>query len=47
MAAVAAAVGYESEASFGKAFRRVMGVSPGRYRRGDGAGAMRKAGAGT
>ncbi|WP_437563303.1 helix-turn-helix domain-containing protein [Sorangium sp. So ce542] len=33
LAAIAAAVGYESESSFGKVFRRVMGVSPGRYRR--------------
>jgi len=33
LAAVAAAVGYESESAFGKVFGRVMGVSPGRYRR--------------
>ncbi|AUX48504.1 AraC family transcriptional regulator [Sorangium cellulosum] len=32
LAAIADAVGYESESSFGKVFRRVMGVSPGRYR---------------
>lgn len=32
LAAVAASVGYDSESSFGKAFRRVMGVSPGKYR---------------
>lgn len=32
MAAVASAVGYESEAAFGKVFRRVVGVSPGKYR---------------
>lgn len=32
MAAVAAAVGYESESSFGKVFKRVMGSSPGVYR---------------
>ena len=32
MAAVADAVGYESESSFGKAFKRVMGTSPGSYR---------------
>lgn len=32
MPAVADAVGYESESSFGKAFKRVMGVSPGTYR---------------
>ena len=34
LAAIASAVGYESESSFGKAFRRVMGVSPGMYRKG-------------
>ncbi len=33
LVAVAAAVGYESESAFGKVFGRVMGVSPGRYRR--------------
>jgi AraC-like DNA-binding protein len=33
LGAIAAAVGYESESSFGKVFRRVMGVSPGQYRR--------------
>jgi AraC-like DNA-binding protein len=33
MAAIAGAVGYESESSFGKVFRRVMGASPGEYRR--------------
>ena len=33
MAAIASAVGYESESSFGKVFRRVMGASPGQYRR--------------
>jgi AraC-like DNA-binding protein len=32
LAAVADAVSYECEAAFGKVFRRVMGVSPGRYR---------------
>jgi len=32
MASVAAAVGYESESSFGKVFKRVMGTSPGAYR---------------
>jgi AraC-like DNA-binding protein len=32
MAAIAPAVGYESESSFGKVFRRVIGVSPGKYR---------------
>ncbi|WNG14098.1 AraC family transcriptional regulator [Cystobacter fuscus] len=32
MAAVANAVGYESESSFGKVFKRVMNVSPGGYR---------------
>src|SRR5207248_1152507 len=35
MAAVAEAVGYQSESSFGKVFRRVMGVSPGNYRQRD------------
>lgn len=33
MSAVANEVGYESESSFGKAFKRVMGTSPGEYRR--------------
>jgi AraC-like DNA-binding protein len=33
LAAIAAAVGYASESAFGKVFRRVLGVSPGRYRR--------------
>jgi AraC-like DNA-binding protein len=32
LAAIASAVGYESESSFGKVFSRVMGVSPGKYR---------------
>ena len=32
-AEIASAVGYDSESSFGKAFRRVMGVSAGQYRR--------------
>jgi AraC-like DNA-binding protein len=32
LAAISSAVGYESESSFGKAFRRVMGMTPGRYR---------------
>jgi AraC-like DNA-binding protein len=32
MSAIASAVGYESESSFGKAFRRVIGTPPGRYR---------------
>lgn len=32
MAAVASAVGYDSESSFGKVFKRVMGTSPGAYR---------------
>ncbi len=32
IAAVAEAVGYESESSFGKVFKRVMGASPGEYR---------------
>jgi len=33
LAAIAAAVGYTSESAFGKVFRRVLGVSPGQYRR--------------
>lgn len=33
VAAIAATVGYESEAAFGKVFKRSLGVSPGRYRR--------------
>jgi AraC-like DNA-binding protein len=33
IAEVAARVGYESEAAFGKAFKRAMGVAPGAYRR--------------
>jgi len=32
LAAIASAVGYESESAFGKVFRRVLGVSPGQYR---------------
>jgi len=36
LAEIAAATGYESESSFGKAFRRVMGVSPGNYRANNG-----------
>lgn len=31
LAAIASAVGYESESSFGKAFRRIMGKSPRKY----------------
>lgn len=34
VAAVASAVGYESESAFSKVFRRVIGVTPARYRRG-------------
>ena len=33
MTAVASGVGYESESAFGKVFKRVMGMSPGAYRR--------------
>jgi AraC-like DNA-binding protein len=33
LAAIAAAIGYESESAFGKVFRRIMGISPGQYRR--------------
>jgi AraC-like DNA-binding protein len=32
LAAIAVAVGYESESAFGKVFRRTIGVSPGKYR---------------
>ena len=32
LAAIATAVGYESESAFGKTFRRVIGMSPGKYR---------------
>jgi AraC-like DNA-binding protein len=32
LASIADRVGYESEYSFGKAFRRIKGVAPGRYR---------------
>ncbi|MGC4043634.1 MAG: AraC family transcriptional regulator [Armatimonas sp.] len=32
LAVVAAAVGYDSEAAFSKVFRRIIGVSPGKYR---------------
>lgn len=34
IAQIAADVGYESEATFSRAFKRELGVSPGRYRRG-------------
>jgi len=34
LSSVAARVGYESEASFSKAFKREMGVAPGAYRKG-------------
>jgi AraC family transcriptional regulator, alkane utilization regulator len=34
LAAIAADVGYESEAAFNRAFKRVTGVTPGRYRAG-------------
>jgi AraC-like DNA-binding protein len=33
LAAIASVVGYASESAFGKVFRRVLGVSPGQYRR--------------
>lgn len=36
IAAIAADVGYESEAAFNRAFKRVTGISPGRWREGDG-----------
>jgi len=31
---IAQSVGYESDAAFSKSFKRVLGVSPGEYRRG-------------
>jgi AraC-like DNA-binding protein len=34
LAAIAADVGYESEATFSRAFKREMGIAPGRYRQG-------------
>jgi AraC-like DNA-binding protein len=34
LAAIAADVGYESEAAFNRAFKRVTGVTPGRWREG-------------
>lgn len=37
MLTIAEKVGYQSEASFGKAFKKCMGVSPGAVRRGDNA----------
>lgn len=36
LAAIAADVGYESEAAFNRAFKRVIGMSPGRWREGGG-----------
>lgn len=36
IATIAAEVGYESEAAFNRAFKRVTGITPGRWR--DGAG---------
>jgi len=33
VAAVAYRVGYESEAAFARAFRRILGVTPGAFRR--------------
>jgi AraC family transcriptional regulator, alkane utilization regulator len=32
LAAIAADIGYESEAAFNRAFKRVTGVTPGRWR---------------
>ena len=34
LAQIAASLGYESEHAFNTAFKRVMGISPGRYARG-------------
>jgi AraC-like DNA-binding protein len=39
LAAIAAGVGYESEAAFNRAFKRVTGVAPGRWRAGISSGA--------
>lgn len=36
IAAIAADIGYESEAAFSRAFKRVTGISPGRWRAGAG-----------
>jgi len=36
IAAIAAEVGYESEAAFNRAFKRVTGITPGRWREGAG-----------
>jgi AraC family transcriptional regulator, alkane utilization regulator len=38
LAAIAADIGYESEAAFNRAFKRVTGVTPGRWRDGATAG---------
>ena len=35
LATIAADVGYESEAAFNRAFKRVTGVTPGRWREGE------------
>jgi len=40
IASIAADVGYESEAAFNRAFKRVTGVTPGRWREGGGAAAV-------
>ncbi len=40
LAAIAAGVGYESEAAFNRAFKRVMGSTPGRWRDGVAAGSQ-------
>ena len=36
IASIAAEVGYESEAAFNRAFKRVTGITPGRWREGAG-----------
>jgi AraC-like DNA-binding protein len=38
VSAISLALGYESEAAFSTAFKRVMGCSPRQYSRGDGSG---------
>jgi AraC-like DNA-binding protein len=40
IAGIAAEVGYESEAAFNRAFKRITGVTPGRWREGDSAASI-------
>jgi AraC-like DNA-binding protein len=39
VAAVANAVGYESEAAFSRAFKKIVGQAPATWRKGNGSGA--------